>query len=264
LASRKEQKEQARAAREAAQREATRADQRARRMKLLGGGVGVAVIIVVVAIAVSSGGGSKGSSSNLVKAGSEATSLVKAVDQELAGAPQSGMRLGRASAPVQMTYFGDLQCPVCRDFSLQILPDVIANYVANGKMSIVYRSLETASPDPSVFHTQQVAAYAAGRQDKAWQFVELFYHQQGDEGTAYVDEAYLTGIARQIKGLDVKRWQADRKIAKLSDQVSADASAASAAGASATPTLVLKGPKGTQTLPSYSLDDIKSGYDAVA
>ena len=40
------------------------------------------------------------------------------VNSLLAGIPQSAMRLGSPSAPVTVTEFGDLECPVCRDFAL--------------------------------------------------------------------------------------------------------------------------------------------------
>ena len=53
---------------------------------------------------------------------------------------------------------------------------------AQGKVKVVYRSFCTATcngPDPSVFNTQQVAGLAAGKQNKFWQYTELFYHEQG-------------------------------------------------------------------------------------
>ncbi len=57
------------------------------------------------------------------------------------------------------------------------------------------------------FNSQQLAAYAAGKQNKFWQFTELFYHQQGSEGTGYANDAYLSGLAEQIPGLNLTTWQ---------------------------------------------------------
>lgn len=39
-------------------------------------------------------------------------------------------------------------------------------------------------------------------QGKAWPYIELFYHEQGREGTACVVPGFLDGIARQILGLN--------------------------------------------------------------
>ena len=43
-----------------------------------------------------------------------------------------------------------------------------------------------------------MAGLAAGKQNLFWQYTELFYHEQGQEDTGYVNEAYLTGLAQQI------------------------------------------------------------------
>jgi hypothetical protein len=47
-----------------------------------------------------------------------------------------------------------------------------------------------------------VAVLAAGKQAKAWQFLETFYDEQGEENSGYVTDSYLQGIASQIAGLN--------------------------------------------------------------
>jgi hypothetical protein len=64
----------------------------------------------------------------------------------LVGIPQHDQRLGRADAPVQATLFGDLECDGCRDFVLgRGFARFVASEVRTGKVSIVYRSLCTAT-----------------------------------------------------------------------------------------------------------------------
>ena len=116
MASRKEQKEQARAARIAKEQATAANAQRTRRLQILGGAVAVAVIVVVVAIVVSSGGGAANTGTSLTP-GPTATAASKSVDAELAGIPQNGTTLGKPSAKVTMIYFGDLQCPICKAFT---------------------------------------------------------------------------------------------------------------------------------------------------
>ncbi len=69
-------------------------------------------------------------------------------------------------------------------------------------MKVDYRSFCTAScnntsqPNPhGTFNTQQVAAYAAGSRKSFWYYTELFYHEQGTEGTPYVNESFLSELA---------------------------------------------------------------------
>ncbi len=88
-----------------------------------------------------------------------------------------------------LKYFGDLECPICKEFTLGVLPTLIQKYVRTGKLKIEYHSLETATREPEIFKTQQVAAYAAGKQNLAWDFIELFYHEQGEEDSGYVTKA---------------------------------------------------------------------------
>ncbi len=120
-----------------------------------------------------------------------------------------------------MQYFGDLECPICKKFTLGALPTIIQKWVRTGKLKIEYRSLETATREPEVFKTQQVAALAAGKQNKMWNFIETFYHEQGEEDSGYVTESYLQNIASQVPGLNLAQWTSDRSNPELANQVTA-------------------------------------------
>ena len=215
---------------------------------MVGGIVLAAVIVVGVLIAINSGGKKGG-----IKTGTEANATVTAVNQLLAGIPQSGATLGNPKAPVTMTYFGDYECPICQEFTLQGgFPQLVQNEVRRGKVKIVYKSFCTATcngPNPSVFPTQQVAGLAAGEQNKFWQYTELFYREQGQEDTGYVNDAYLTTLAGQTTGLNLTTWQSDRNNANLTAQVSADQQDAKNIDVSGTPTLIFQGPTGHQASP---------------
>ena len=157
----------------------------------------------------------------------------------LADIPQSANALGQPTAPVTLEYFGDLECPFCRDFSLGVLPSIIERWVRAGKLRIEYHALQTATPEPAVFAAQQVAALAAGNQSKAWHFIETFYDEQGEEGSGYVTETYLQGIAGQVPGLDLARWASDRGDPELATEIARDEQAAEDAGLSGTPSFLI-------------------------
>jgi protein-disulfide isomerase len=147
--------------------------------------------------------------------------------------------LGDPKSPVTVKYFGDLQCPICRRFQLTVLPSLIASYVRTGKLKIEYHSLETATQTPSAFEAQQVAALAAGKQNKMWNFIELFYQEQGREHSGYVTEGFLQGLAQQVGGLNLIEWTAARNDPKLVRTLATDARVATSAGMNATPTFLL-------------------------
>jgi protein-disulfide isomerase len=243
MASRTKQKEEARARRLAEERARAERARRARRLQILGGVVLVAVIIVAVAVAVGTSGGSKTPALNTPGA-RQASSTVTGL---LAGIPQSGNALGSPSAKVTVTEFGDLQCPICKDFALGAENTLIKNDVRSGNVKLVYRSLETAtgnSPNPGIFPTQQAAAIAAGLQNHEWDYLLLFYHLQGTEGTSYVNDNFLGGLAKLIPGLNYSKWSSDRTSSALTSQVTADEQSAASKGYNSTPTIVVLGPKG--------------------
>ncbi len=167
------------------------------------------------------------------------------VNALLADIPQSANTLGEPAAPVSLEYFGDLECPFCRDFSLGVLPSIIQRWVRTDKLRIEYRALQTATRESDVFVAQHVAALAAGKQDKAWHFVETFYAEQGEEGSGYVTETYLEGIASQIPHLDLRRWATERKDPELAEEIASDAHAAENAGLTGTPSFLLGASGGT-------------------
>ena len=110
MASRTKQKEEARARRLAEEQARANKERRDRRLRMVGGIVVAAIAIVVVLVVVSSGGAKKESG---LAQGTTKTKTVAAVDSMLTGIPQSGATLGNPNAPVTMTYYADLECPIC-------------------------------------------------------------------------------------------------------------------------------------------------------
>lgn len=261
MASRKEQKDLARQQRVA--QEQARADRvrRSQRLRMLAGVLIGAAIVIVVAIVISSNG------SNPIGPGPSLSGRAteRLVDAELAGVPQSGAQLGNPAAPVTAIYYGDLECPYCAALTTGQagggLPALIANQVRHGQVKVEYRSFCTATCNDygqALFNAQQVAALAAGMQNKFWYYTELFYHEQHAEGSGYVTPAFLNMLARQTPGLNIAKWQADQKDPNLLAQVELGEADATAASLQGTPTIIIKGLKGEQIVnavsgvPSYS------------
>jgi hypothetical protein len=145
MASRKEQKEQARAARLAQEQDAAAKAQRNRRLQIFGGASAIAVIVIVVAIVISSGGGGgpKGAHNGLEQ-GTKQHQLVSSVDTLLNKIPQSGNTLGSPTAKVTLQYFGDLECPYCQVFTLDVFPSFVAQQVRTGNVKVEYRAMCTS------------------------------------------------------------------------------------------------------------------------
>jgi protein-disulfide isomerase len=258
---RKQRREQARSERKALEEAEAANQQRRKRLIQLGSIAGVVVVIIVVIVAATSGGSS---TPKVPKKGEnpKTAPAVPKVEKELGGIPQKGNVLGSAKAPVTMVYYGDLECPICKDFTLGALPTLIQKYVRAGKLRIEYRNLETATREPEVFKTQQVAALAAGKQNKGWYYIELFYNQQGEENAEYVTEQYLRTLAEQTPGLNLPAWTSARNDPEFTNTITSDAQAANAAGFTGTPSFQIGKTGGpVQKLEYSSLTD-PAGFES--
>ncbi len=244
---RKQRREQARAQRKALEESEAASAKRKTRLTQLGI-IGAVVVVIVVVIVVAAGGGSK---SGLPTSKHEENATVTEVSKLVGGIPQSGNAIGSPTAPVTLKYFGDLECPICKEFTLGALPPVIDKLVRTGKLRIEYHSLETATREPEIFKEQQVAAYAAGKQSKGWNYIETFYHEQGEEDSGYVTENYLDGIASQVPGLNIAKWHEDRGDPNLANEVENDKQAANNEGFTGTPSFLIGRTGGTMSKLSY-------------
>jgi protein-disulfide isomerase len=245
---RKQRREQARAQRKAMEEAEAANAVRRKRLTQLGGAVAVVVVAIVVILIATSGG----SKSGLPKSSGEKNATVSEISSLIGGIGQSGNALGSPTAPITLKYFGDLECPICREFTVEALPQIIPKWVRTGKLRIEYDSMETATREPEVFKTQQIAAYAAGKQDKAWYYIETFYHEQGEEDSGYVNEKYLQGIASQVPGLNLAKWSSDRGDPELADEVENDKQIANNEGFNGTPSFLIGHSGGAMSKLEYS------------
>jgi protein-disulfide isomerase len=235
------------------EQQAGTAERRQRMVKLASAGAFLALVVVAVLIVVSSGNNGGGDSGNIVEA--------KQVDQLLAGIPQKGMVLGEPSAKVAVLEFGDLQCPFCKGYSEEVLPQVIENRVRSGEATLDFRNFTIIGPQSK---PAGAAAIAAGEQGRGWNFVELFYRNQGTEDSGYANDAFLTAIAKAAGVPDLAQWKRARKSQAVIARVEATSAEAEDLGFSGTPSFALEGPgaNGVETIGTpESVDALESAIE---
>ncbi len=225
-------KERERRREERLQRESEAAEnaRRQRLIKLGSAAVFLAIVAVAVAVVVSQSGTSGGDSS---------LEHVAEVEQSLGGIPQDKLTLGKPSAKVRLVEFGDLQCPICRDFAVNVLPELIANKVRSGEAMIEFRNFPILGPESE---TAAPAAIAAGEQSRGWNFIDLFYRNQGIEHSGYVTEDFLTSIAKGAKVADIARWNRESEGAGARKEVQRTTREAEGLGFEGTPSFAVEGP----------------------
>jgi protein-disulfide isomerase len=231
-----QRREAARAARVESERADATAAQRRRRLMTLGGVLAAAAVVVVVAILVSGGGGGKASDRpQAAQTSSGAIPGQKESAEMLAGIPQKGIYLGKTDAPVRLVEFADLQCPICREYSLQSLPTLVQDYVRTGKVRMEFRNLSFLGPDSI---TAGRAAAAAAQQNKLWNFADVLYFNQGEENSGYVTPEFIDRI-NKAAGVDSAEADAFAKSAASQEPLAAANTMANQFGVNATPTILV-------------------------
>ncbi len=157
------------------------------------------------------------------------------------GLPQEGLTLGKPGAPVELIEYGDLQCPICKEYAAKVLPRVIRKEVATGKAKLTFRNYAIIGPQS---FPAGAAALAAGEQGRGWSFLEIFFRNQEDENSGYATSAYLETIAESAGVEDLERWNLERKSAKLRNEVRATTREAShKLKFEGTPSFTVRGPR---------------------
>jgi protein-disulfide isomerase len=210
------------------------ADRRTKLLQVAAGAAFLAVAVVIALIVANASSGGDGGDTNLEG--------VSQVNRSLQGIAQREMLLGDPEAPVELVEFGDLQCPVCAVYAEEILPPIIENQVKKGQVKIDFRNFTIIGPEST---DAGAAALAAGAQGRGWNFVEIFYRNQGGENSGYVDDDFLEAVAAAASVKDLDRWSEDRAdFVAAVEKTTADAQNL---GLQGTPTFAIRGP-GTDEL----------------
>lgn len=183
-----------------------------------------------------------GGTANLLKAAPSVGDQPQVPTAKNAGSPvRKGAPVqGRDDAKVTIVEFSDYECPYCRAFYENTLPQIRKQYIDTGKARLMYRDY------PLSFHESAkpgaMAAQCANDQGKFWQFHDKIFGELGKKGQGTVpfstDE--LKSWASQL-GLDRAQFDKCLDSGKYSTQVDADVAAGTAAGVSGTPSFFING-----------------------
>lgn len=211
----------------------------------------LAVVVIAVLIVISQ---------SQTEGGDSEIEGIAEVNRRLRGIPQQGLVLGSSGAEVTVSEFADLQCPACKVYAEEIVPPLIESRVRGGEARLAFRNFTILGPESE---TAAAAAVAAGEQGRGWQFVELFYRNQGFEGSGYVNDDFLTAIAGAAGVSDIQQWNRDRRSAATQAQVAGDVAAAERLGFGSTPSFAVQGPAtdGLEPISAADSEDLEAAID---
>ena len=253
---RQDERERLRAERQAAESQDAASQQaRKRRVQYLTLAAFGAVAVIVALIVISQSGGDNGSSNPPANVAG-----VAQVNTELKGIPQSGQVLGDSGAPVTVTEYGDPQCSSCKFFSERVAPDLVSSEVRPGNVRYEFQPFLIIGPDSK---PAMRAVLAAGEQNRFWQYLQLFYLNQGGENSGYVTDSFLTNLANGAGVPDIGKWNQSRNSSKWDATIQQGSSKANSFGFTGTPSIVVQGPNGQKALGGNTIPTLQQIQAAI-
>ncbi|MCE7858500.1 MAG: hypothetical protein DYG86_01790 [Chloroflexi bacterium CFX2] len=143
---------------------------------------------------------------------------------------------GDPEAPITITEYSDYQCPYCRLFYENTEPSLMDQYVADGTVYFVYKSVGAFIGPESKAAAE--ASYCAADQGKFWEMHDILFANQTGENVGAYSERRLEAMADELD-LDRSLFDDCMSSGKYDELADQDAADATAAGIQATPSFIL-------------------------
>src|SRR3989344_4940012 len=149
--------------------------------------------------------------------------------------------LGDPNAPVTLIEFSDFQCPFCRKFYKETLPQIKKDYILTGKAKLVYRDFPLVQIHPGATPAAE-GAECAQDQGKFWEMHDAIFdeHEKQGSGTVQFTVDDVKKWAANI-GLDTSKFNQCLDSGKYKQEVEKDLADGSAAGVNGTPATFING-----------------------
>ena len=168
--------------------------------------------------------------------------------------------MGDPNAPVTIVEFSDFGCGHCADFAQGTGERITEDYVANGDVYFVSRSVGGLLGNPLTQRAAE-AAYCAADQNKYWEYHDTIYANQKIlfYGGATSIDKYLEAFAEAL-GLDTDQFNQCLEDGTYRQQLRQDEQDARAAGINGTPSFLINGELLSGNMPYTEFQTIIDGY----
>jgi protein-disulfide isomerase len=172
------------------------------------------------------------------RSGSPGGAVANPIDTTLPPVQSAGYTIGNAKAPLEVTEFGDFECPACGNFSTITEPDVRKHYVNTGK--VLWRFVDFPLSGHRNTWPASRAAACADEQGKFWEFHDALYQTQDQwngEATGNPDK-FMKQLGKQL-GLNTAQFDQCVDSKKMQAKIQAHWALANARKVNQTPTFVI-------------------------
>ena len=225
----------------------------------------LASIILAVSICYSSKNGVKYAPTQVAQqaaAPSAGTAQAKpAVDVKLVktdGEPY----VGKINAPVTVAYWFDYQCPFCKQYEQNVVSKLMTEYVASGKVRIVFKDFAFLGADSTRISLASNAVWSVSP-SKWYAWHKNMFDNQGRENSGWATVDKIRELTLPILGAgdtDKVIGLMTSKATEFQAKITADKQEGGTFGVTGTPSVVI----GKQLIVgARQYEDIKAAVDAV-
>ncbi|EFM10534.1 DSBA oxidoreductase [Paenibacillus curdlanolyticus YK9] len=151
--------------------------------------------------------------------------------------------LGSKDAKVKIVEFGDFKCPACQVFSQDVEPQLKAEYIDKGLVSLSFMNYPFIGPDSRTAALAGLSVYHQNN-DAFWKYYDALYKNQPNESEIWATPDYLVQLAQSEKlDIDFDKLRSDIENETYADQLSDQMSRVKPLGVTGTPTLFVNGTK---------------------
>ncbi len=158
-------------------------------------------------------------------------------DARLTRADRGRVR-GKSDA-LWIVVISDFQCPFCKKWHEETLPQIERDYVRTGKAQIAYMNFPIPSTHPNAPATHEFAMCAA-EQEQFWPAADALFRTQRSWGARRDIRVVLDSLARGI-ALDQRRYATCMDSREMKVLVDADYTRATQIGVGSTPSFLIGG-----------------------
>jgi protein-disulfide isomerase len=171
----------------------------------------------------------------------------------LAAVPEvdKGKAMGSPAAPVKIEVFASFDCPHCRAFEEEVVPQLVRDFVVPGKVYLINRAFPLSGPYHPYAREAANYATAAARIGRYTEVSQALFNQQAKWAT---DGKVWETVASVLTPSEQKKVQELVKTPTVQAEVQREYDEGVAAGVNATPTIIVTNGARRYPIPSQDLN----------
>jgi protein-disulfide isomerase len=172
----------------------------------------------------------------------------------------TGMSLGNPNATVKVEVYEDFQCPNCKNFSTDVQPLIVKDYVTSNKIYYTVRMYPFLDYQSATQESHQAAnaAECAADQSRFWDYEKILFANWEGENVGSFSDKRLVAFANSI-GLDMNAFNSCFNSNKDKGRIDQDLALGAQLGTDqrGTPAVYVNG----QYVANWSYDNLKQIID---